>query len=271
MTGIRVSAGINYAGPMDGRPAFHANDKSLDRLALESRLVAITDARTLDEAPSLAREGFALLPCPTRVRDFRDQAEVAHVYADEVQRFMAQLTGADAVVVTGPGVLRFGEASGEAGSRDNSHPARFIHIDTSDAAAADFARRSAPPGRERFRRVAQHNIWRTFSPPPQDVPLALCDARTVAPEDLVPADARFDQNGEVRWSFEALLLRHNPAHRWCFYSDMHRDEVLIFKRNDTDRSEPHWVPHSAFDDARVAPGGTPRASIEMRTIAYWFE
>jgi hypothetical protein len=268
VTAIRVSAGINYSAPMAGRPAFHANDKSLDRLALESRVVEITDARTLDEAPSLANEGFALLRCPTNVREFRDQTEVERVYPDEIQKFMMKLTGADAVVVTGPGVLRFGEASGEAGSRDNSHPARVSHIDTSDTAAAH---RSAPAGHERFRRVAQHNIWRTFSPPPQDVPLALCDARTVATADVVPADARFDQDGEIRWSFEALLLRYSPAHRWCFYSDMQRDEVLVFKRHDTDRSAPHWVPHGAFDDARVAPGGTPRASIEMRTIAYWFE
>jgi Metallo-beta-lactamase superfamily len=30
VTGLRVSAGINYAVPMNGRPAFYANDKSLD-------------------------------------------------------------------------------------------------------------------------------------------------------------------------------------------------------------------------------------------------
>jgi hypothetical protein len=31
------------------------------------------------------------------------------------------------------------------------------------------------------------------------------------------------------------------------------------------------VPHSAFSDPRVPAGGVPRASVEMRTIAYWFE
>ena len=267
----RVSAAINYSAPMDGRPAFHANDRSLDRLALEPHVVEITDARALGDAPNLAREGLALRLCPTAVRDFRDQTEVASVYADEIQRFMLELTGADAVVVTGPGVLRFAEASREAGTLDNSYPARFIHIDTSDAAAAEFAQRAAPAGHARFRRMAQHNIWRTFSPPPQDVPLALCDARGIAPADLVPAEARFDRDGEIRWSFEALLLRYNPAHRWLFYSDMARDEVLVFKRHDTDARQPHWVPHSAFNDPRVAPGGVPRASIEIRTIAYWFE
>jgi hypothetical protein len=183
---------------------------------------------------------------------------------------MLELTGADAVVVTGPAVLRFGERSQEAGTRDNSNAARLVHIDTSDAAAEDFARRAAPAEKERFRRVAQHNIWRTFSEPPQDVPLAVCDARTVAPADLVPADARFDRNGEVQWSFEALLLRYSSAHRWFFFSNMDRNEILIFKRHDTDPREPRRVPHTAFSDPRVPPGGTPRASVEVRTIAYWF-
>jgi hypothetical protein len=39
---IRVAA-INCSGPMDGRPAFHSNDESLDRLALDSRVVQIAD------------------------------------------------------------------------------------------------------------------------------------------------------------------------------------------------------------------------------------
>ena len=265
-----VDAELNYTGAMSERPQFHANDQSLDRVTLDPQVVQITDARTRSEPPSLAREGFALRACPTAVADFRDADEVARVYADEIQRFMQDLLRADAVVVTGPGVLRFGERSREAGTRDNSRAARLVHSDVSDGAAADFGRQAAPAGRESFRRIAQHNIWRTFSEPPQDVPLAVCDARTVAPTDLLAADARFDSDGEVHWSFEALLLRYNPAHRWYFFSSMGRDEVIVFKRHDTDLREPHLVPHSAFSDPRVAAGGMPRASIEMRTIAYWF-
>ena len=86
----------------------------------------------------------------------------------------------------------------------------------------------------------------------------------------MPADARFDRDGQVHWSFEALLLRYSPAHRWYFFSNMQRDEVIVFKRHDTDPNEPHHVPHSAFTDPRVKAGTAPRASIEMRTIAYWF-
>ena len=266
-----VNASINYTGSMSERPCFHANDQSLDRVALDARIVPIRDARPSRERPTLSKEGFELGQCPTAVADFRNAAEVAAVHPEEIRRFVQELTGADAVAVTGPGVLRFGERSAEAGTRDNSRAARLVHIDTSDSAAADFARMAAPEGRTRFRRIAQHNIWRAFSAPPQDVPLAVCDARTVAAGDLVPADARFDRDGQVNWSFEALLLRYNPAHRWYFYSNMQRDEVIVFKRHDTDPNEPHHVPHSAFTDPRVRTGTAPRASIEMRTIAYWFE
>lgn len=267
---IQVCAEVNYTGATSTRPQFHANDHSLDRVALDSRAVPIVDARTLIEPPSLAREGFELFRRGTEVSEFRDTAQVMRVYSAEIQRFVQELTGADVVAVVGSATLRFGERSSEAGSRDNSNAARLVHIDTSDLTAAQFANASAPKDSRAIRRIAQHNIWRTFSGPPQDVPLALCDARTVAAEDVIPADANFDRNGKVDWSFEALLLRYNPAHRWYFFSDMTPDEVLVFKRHDTDLSEPHWVPHSAFSDPRVPADCIPRASVEMRTIAYWF-
>jgi len=53
---------------------------------------------------------------------------------------------------------------------------------------------------------------------------------------------------------------------------MQRDEVIVFNRHDSDPNEPHHVPHSAFTDPRGQAGtAAPRASIEMRTIAYWFD
>jgi hypothetical protein len=271
MHGVTVHAELNYTGVMSTRPQFYANDHSLDRVTLDPRVVPIVDARTAAEPPGLAREGLALFECVTGVTDFRDTAQLTQIYPHEIQRFMLEQTGADAVVIMGRAVLRFGERSPEAGSRDNSNAARLVHIDTSDSAAVQFAKASAPNDKRAIRRIAQHNIWRTFSGPPQDVPLAVCDARSVAETDLVLADAMFDREGKVEWSLEALLLRYNPAHRWFFFSDMTPDEVLVFKRHDTDLSEPHFVPHSAFSDPRAPADCIPRASVEMRSIAYWFE
>lgn len=262
---------LGFSEPMATRPKFHANDNTLDVLNVVPRPVAIHDARNRTQSPSLDVEGFRLYAHPSAVRDFRDRAEVEAVHVEEIRRLLLAVSGADEVVVTGAGVLRFGERSAESGALNNSRPARFVHIDCSDATAANFYARSRPdPGRS-VRRCAQYNVWRAITPPPQDVPLAVCDARSIAAEDLIPADAIFDRDGKVAFSFEALLLRHNPGQRWYFYSNMSAADALVFKTNDTDGACAHCVPHGAFDDPRCPEGVVPRASLEMRGIAYWFE
>jgi hypothetical protein len=101
-------------------------------------------------------------------------------------------------------------------------------------------------------------------------PLALCDARTVKPQDLLTAQAVFDRDGQPVWSFEGLVVAHSPDHRWVYYSGLTRDEALVFVTNDSASGTPHHVPHVAFDDPTCPPDVEPRASIEMRGIAYWF-
>ena len=262
---------VNYIGEMAQRPRYYANDHSRDILKLHPHEMAIEDARLRDEAPSLAREGFELVVHPSKIEDFKDAAAVAQLHPREIELLLLEVTGADHVVIPGPGVLRFGEGSTDAGKYSNSLPARFIHVDVSDATAEQFAHRSIPKnvGRD-LRRFAHYNVWRALSPPPQDIPLALCDARSVALADLVCADAVFDVEDRPEWSFEGWVVRHNSEHRWSYFSGMTRDEAIIFKTNDSDPAQPHCVPHSAFDDPSCPKGVPTRASIEMRGIAYWF-
>jgi len=255
---------------MDRRPRYHANDASRDILNLESHSVEIEDARQRGTAPSLQVEGFEIQPHRSEVADFRDPGEVSRIHVPEIRELLLEITNADEVVMTPVGILRFGERSPECGTLDNSRPARFVHIDVSDATAAAISERSAPAGAAAFRRIAHYNVWRVLTPPPQDVPLAVCDARSLSPGDLVPADAVFDVSDQPEWSFEGLVIRYNPAQRWMFFSDMRPNETLVFKTHDTKPGQPHHVPHSAFDDPACPPGVEPRVSIEMRGIAYWY-
>ena len=113
--------------------------------------------------------------------------------------------------------------------------------------------------------------WRVVSQPPQDVPLAVVDARTVAREDLLPADGVYDQGDDPsKWmELEAYVVHHNPAHRWIYYRDMRPDEVLIFRGYDNGATWRAGVPHSAFDDPSCPPGAPPRVSIEARVYAIY--
>jgi hypothetical protein len=263
-----MQAAINYVARGPGRMRYFANDSSRDTVVLDPRTMEIRDARAI--GTTLDGEGFALVPHHSAVTDFADASEVAQVHPREIVELLRRATGAADVVVTGTGILRFAERSTLSGALDNSKPARFAHVDVSDATAAEFGARSLPAGADAPRRVAHYNVWRALSPAPQDVPLALCDARSVMATDLLPADAMFDRDGEIVWSFEGLVVAHSADHRWHWFSDLSRDEAIIFKTNDSDPRHAHSVPHVAFDDPSCPADAAPRASIEMRAIAYWY-
>lgn len=273
-TNNTVEAEINYQGEMRERPAYYATDYSRDRLALRACPVTIRDLRPEKGKQSLHEEGFMLVDHQSAVGDFRDEDRIARIYMPEIEKLMLQLTGASKVLMTPRGVLRFSEKSGEYGSRVNTRPARFVHVDfTSNALpmlldpllkAAGY---SEPPGKRYF----AFNAWRVLSPPPQDVPLTLCDMRTIAEADLIPADAIFDAPGMPEWSFEGYLVRQNPKHRWCYFSNMKPDELLIFKSYDSEAHPLRCVPHVAFNDPNCPPGTPPRQSIEVRGYAFFYD
>jgi hypothetical protein len=107
---------VNYIGDMARRPRYYANDHSRDLLELDPRKIAIEDARVRIEAPSLAREGFELFQHTSEIEDFKDTAEVARLHPQEIEQLLLKVTGADCVVIPGPGVLRFGEGAMRAAS-----------------------------------------------------------------------------------------------------------------------------------------------------------
>jgi hypothetical protein len=268
---------VNYIGAMTARPRYHAKATSRDTLTLDPRTVQIEDVRMRAEPASLEREGFALFPHKSAVSDFSNQEEIARVHRAETERLLLELTNADQVVLNSPAVCRSARGSPDSGNLTcsgrlyNTRPVSFVHVDISDSTAAAFTERWRPKDDGRpVRRYAHYNVWRVLSPPPQDMPLALCDSRSVSPSDLVEADAMMDIPGKRESSYVALLLRYNARHRWSYFPDMHRDEVLIFKTHDSDPHQPSHVPHSAFNDPTSPREAVPRASIEARGIAYWF-
>src|SRR5690606_25581946 len=142
-----LDAKVQYIAAMTQRPRYYANDHSRDVLSLDERVVRIENARLRAQQPTLEEEGFALVPHASSVEDFRNAQEVAAAHPAEIERLIARLSGADAVVVSSPGILRFAEKSPDCGRLNNSRPARFIHIDVADTTAAVLATRACPAGR----------------------------------------------------------------------------------------------------------------------------
>jgi hypothetical protein len=260
------SAIINYAARADYRQCYFANDHRRDTVVIDPHAMELSDGRAVSTC--LDKAGFRLVNHVSSVSDFENSAVVAKEHSPEIVALLLTQTGADEVFVTAPGILRFSERSSHSGKLDNSLPARFVHIDATAKTSKGFAQQKLPDDR-RLRRFAHFNVWRSFSGAPQDVPLAVCDARTVAPDDLIVADAIFDPpGGAPNWSFESWIVAHNVRHHWHWFPAMSRDEVIIFKTSDSDFG--NAVPHVAFDDLSVSETCHPRASIEMRAVAYWY-
>src|SRR5687768_18067213 len=106
---------------------------------------------------------------------------------------------------------------------------------------------------ERIGRYAIVNVWRPLRGPVYDAPLALCDARTVSPQDLVASDVHYRaRTGEI------YLVRPSTRHRWFYYSAMQPHEALVFKQFDSLATAPRFVPHAAFELPDVSTDVPPR-------------
>jgi hypothetical protein len=239
--------------------------------------VLVRNARLAAAAPTLDGSGFMLAHRPSSVVDFKEAESVQRIYPGEVSQLACDLTGADRVIPLGF-MLR---SAGKTGIGVQP-PASEVHVDmTTERAtrlAAELYAKHYPDGPP-YRRFIASSLWRAFSPPPQDWPLAVCDGASVGPDEGVPnvmvrVDKlpKLDEIPEVLEG-EALMpaasvFHFNAAHRWWYFPDMTRDEVLMVKFFDSDHSRTWRAPHTSFRDPSVqhAP---PRESIEFRTVAYF--
>jgi hypothetical protein len=264
-----MRASIAYYDPPQ-RPAPGVRP-DFTKLPLTATPVVVGDMR--DRACSLDREGFTLAAAPTAVRDFYDRDEVLRVYANEVAGLLRDLTGCAATAVLNSPVVRVSDRIGERPA-GTTFTGDFAHADFSAAAAEYMLRRNLPPDEAEARlehRYAVFNVWRAFSGPPQDVPLALCDTRTVAPDDKQYCEITMKSaNGETM-TWENITYLHSGQHRWWYCADMTRDEAYVFRGFDSDPARAEQVPHSAFTDQSCPADAPPRASIEIRMFAFYAE
>jgi hypothetical protein len=273
-----VTAPLNYVAPGSARNRLYvAPGAHMSTTEYEPHTVQVADGRPYRAEFTLDRTGFTLLDHRSTVTDFRDAAQVDAIYTAEAQRLVAALTGADHVATVSWVLRSAAEARGGA-----QPPASDVHVDVHPDRAAgrfrDFQDRLGLPGKT-FRRAIFTSLWRTFGPPPQDWPLALCDYRStddtegvpnlmMVVDELPPSDAIPDVIEDAAARPAASVFAFTPAHRWWYFPDMHAGEALLFKLHDTDHTVAWRAPHTSFHDTSAACAG-PRESVELRTVAYF--
>jgi hypothetical protein len=264
----------------------------------------IADARR-EAGLTLDTAGFELLPAGTALgySDFFNAGAVTGAYYDECTALLRRRTGAPRVVAFDHNLRHanldlFQDSSadgddGDSRAAQQTGPVLFVHNDYTDTSGpqrvADLAQvggsytvdgrallsvaevAACVGGRCRFAFV---NVWRPINHPVSDVPLAVCDARSMRDSDFASCALVYsDRVGETH------LIAHQPRHRWLYYSDQTRDEALLLKCWDSrgsskpagSGSAARFTAHTAFENPLAESDAPPRESIEVRCLLIWDE
>ena len=266
---------------------FVAPGAEMNTGSYELHPVSVRDGRTIKDRFNLDEHGFVLSEHASAVTDFRDSDEVDNIYSQEVIDIVKQLTGADRVVSRGwmvrtSGDLPKREVVGYTHQGGVQPPAADAHVDFTPDTAERIARQTYEdnfPDEKAYSRFIASSLWRTFSPPPQDWPLALCDGSTIGPDEGTPntlvivdelpnRESMLGPLPDENKAIKATVFQYNPDHCWWYFSNMNRNEVVLLKFHDSNDSKVMRVPHTAFHDPSF-DDAKPRESIEVRSFAYF--
>jgi hypothetical protein len=230
----------------------------------EDHWVRIRDARPLIDQLSLDREGFVLLRQQSAVKNFYDEDEIKSVYYPECERVMKEATGATRVVAFDH-IVRNAAAALEGSCI--KIPAKRVHNDYTAWSSPKRVRDLMGDEAEELlkHRFAIINLWRPIRGPVLESPLTLCDAQSLAEEDLVASDLRYpDRSGET------YAITYNPNQRYYYFPKMQPDEPVLIRCFDSALSgAARFSAHTGFDDPETPPDAPPRESIEVRTLVFF--
>ena len=266
-----VEAELNYLAPMVERPRYYAYEpdpgEPRSNLTPEPHQMQIHSLRPIADELGLDVQGFALLEQRSAVRDFWDDDEVRRVYYPEAERFLIEATGASRIFIFDHLQRRRVPGQQDRSRSGPRQPATRVHVDHTARSGPQRVRDLMGEEAEELLkgRVQVINMWRPIRGPLRDAPLAVCDSRTVAPDDLVPSDLVYRERVGETYS-----VRFNPAHRWFYTPEMRRDEVLLLKIADTKTDiSARFMPHTSFTDPTTPADAPARESIELRTLVFY--
>jgi hypothetical protein len=229
--------------------------------------VTIHDGRHSGRNYQLDVEGFVFINSPSVVKNYFDEDEITDVYYAEVKDMVAAAAGASRVEIFDH--TRRAASDTVRKEKTVREPASIIH---NDYTAKSGVRRLEDylkdhPDKETDlldRPFAVINVWRSIAGTVENHPLAMCDADSVAPGDLVSVTRQAkDRIGEIQ------LAVHNENHRWTWFPDMSGDEVILFKTFDSiDDGRARFTIHTSFDDPNAPADARVRESIEVRCFVF---
>lgn len=266
-----VNAELNYFVPTKDKPYSYTFDPSPGvpetNVSYQAHPVVIHNARPIASELSLDVQGFQLLAHATAVKNFNDEDALQRIYYPETASVLRQVTGSDRVLVFDHTIRRHVKGAPDRVAGLPRQPVPRVHNDYTVKSGPQRVRDLLPEeaGTLLQRRFSIVNVWRPILGPLQDHPLALCDARTVQPQDFVALNLIYpDRIGEV------YTVNFAERHRWYYAPEMQNDEVMLIKTYDSAADgTARFTAHAAFADPTAPLHPLPRASIELRALVFY--
>jgi hypothetical protein len=231
----------------------------------DPRRVEIHNGRPHIKEFDLETNGFRFVDHDTKVKDFYDEDEIKRIYYPEMVELIKAESGAKRVVVFDHTLRTADKAMREA--KQLRETVSRVHNDYTEWSAPQRVRDILPDEADDLlkRRFAIVQAWRPIRYPVETNPLAMADARTLSPDDMIVSERRAaDRVGQT------YAIKYSPDHKWFWFPHMRREEAYVFKVFDSLKDgRARWTAHTAFDDPTSPPHARPRESIEIRTMAFF--
>jgi len=231
----------------------------------DPRRIKIHNGRPHVKEFDLETNGFRFVPHDTKVSDFYDEDEIKRVYYPEMVELIKAESGAKRVVVFDHTLRTADDELRE--SKQIREVVRRVHNDYTEWSAPQRVRDILADEAEDLlkRRFAIIQAWRPIRYPVETYPLAMADAKTLSPDDMIVSERR--AAGRIGQTY---AIKYNPNHKWFWFPRMRREEAYVFKVFDSLKDgRARWTAHTAFDDPTTPPHARPRESIEIRTMAFF--
>lgn len=231
------------------------------------REVEVEDGWPRAASFSADREGFEIHPFGGGFGAFDDERSVHAGFYPQVVEFVKAHTGARRVVVFDHTIRRRLPPDLAVQTTIKRPAVLLVHSDYTVSSGPQRVRDILPDEADALlaRRVAFYNVWKPLHARVEELPLAMCDATTHDPGDMLRMELKYrERTGEI------YVMRWSPKHRWVYFPWMERDQALLLKTYDSETDgRARFMGHSAFEDPATPPDAMQRESIEVRTMAFF--
>jgi hypothetical protein len=264
-----VQATLKFAVDTGEKPATYptmpVDDPKRDTGTFEDRDMLIFNGRDVVDELSLDKEGFLLADHVSSVFDFYDESVIETAYYDECIALVKKFTGAGRVEIFDHTYRIQDPVKRE--KLNTGSPVLTVHNDYTDWSGPKRVRDILPDEADRLlqNRYVMINVWRPLIEPVLTDPLVLCDASTMAENDLIASDHIYpDRRGET------YRVAYADGQKWMYFPEMTISEAVLIKcyDNETD-GRARLSAHGAAKLLKEPDEFIPRESIEVRTIAFF--